>query len=84
MTLISIGSSMILVVSTFLWAPIPGWLPGRCGGHQISTYYMWTRKNQSKSRINKRPPAPLFTLHRSRGGQQLCLTAPGFVISLNL
>ena len=50
MTLISIGSSMILVVSTFLWAPIPGLV---AGGIAVATgmpaYYMWTRKNQSKS-----------------------------------
>lgn len=46
MTLISIGSSLILVVSTFLWAPVPGLIAGAVAVVTgMPAYYLWTRKN---------------------------------------
>ena len=46
MTVISILSSMILLVSTFLWAPIPGIVAGIIAVVTgMPAYYFWKRKN---------------------------------------
>ncbi len=46
MTVVSILSSMILLVSTFLWAPIPGIVAGIIAVVTgMPAYYFWKRKN---------------------------------------
>ncbi len=47
MTAISIGSSLILVVSTFLWAPIAGIVAGLVAvATGMPAYYLWNKRNQ--------------------------------------
>lgn len=46
MTVVSIASSMILVVSTFLWAPIPGLVAGAIAvATGMPAYYIWVKKH---------------------------------------
>lgn len=49
MTIISILSSLILLVSTFMWAPIPGIVAGIVAVVTgMPAYYFWTRRNGEK------------------------------------
>ena len=46
-TFLAIASTMILLVSTFLWAPIPGLIAAAvCAGTGLPAYYFWNKKNQ--------------------------------------
>lgn len=50
MTIISILSSLILVVSTFLWAPIAGLICGLIvAATGMPAYYLWTRSKGDKA-----------------------------------
>lgn len=49
MTIIAIGSSLILVVSTFLWAPIPSIVATLIAiGTGLPAYYFWMNKAQKQ------------------------------------
>ena len=54
MTILAIGANGILLVSTFLWAPMPGII---CGILAIATglpvYYYWESKNKKRKLENK-------------------------------
>ena len=50
MTVLSIASSMILVVSTFLWAPVAGLTAGIIAvATGMPAYYFWTKKNSGSA-----------------------------------
>lgn len=52
MAVLSIGSSLILVVSTFLWAPIPSLIAGALVAVTgLPVYYFWSKKNHVSSEV---------------------------------